>query len=259
LRNNPDVQAAEAKVREAEAELRRAKVVLALKLSEQRSAVQSQQRLLEAQEEEYQMYLNLFKRGAGSEIDMRRARQALLLAKAQFAQAESALTTLTGAVPGQPAVPGRGAAEPAPAGGGPFGAGMPGLPNAGFGGGMGLGGESPARAPRGPMADTIRKALETTFTLIEFKSVPLGEVVAYFRGAAPGVPFLTNLGEKGMEPVSLTLKANVPLGAGLQALQDVVPGLQCFVREYGILVVVDDNGPHDGMPLIDFWHKKAEK
>ena len=47
----------------------------------------------------------------------------------------------------------------------------------------------------------------------------------------------------------------MPLGAVFQALEDVVPGLKCFVREYGILITLDDAQPADGMPLIDFWHK----
>jgi hypothetical protein len=83
-------------------------------------------------------------------------------------------------------------------------------------------------------------------------------VVAFFRDAAAGVPFLANLGDKAKEPVSLALRGDVPLGAALQALQDVVPGLQCYVREYGILITLDDAAPPDGMRLIDFWHAKAD-
>ena len=57
---------------------------------------------------------------------------------------------------------------------------------------------------------------------------------------------------------SLSLKGQVALGAALQALQDVVPGLHCYVREYGILITLDEAAPPDGLPLIDFWHQQPE-
>src|SRR5689334_6033048 len=42
LRNNPDIQAAESKVREAEAELRRARVIVALNVAAKKAAVDPQ-------------------------------------------------------------------------------------------------------------------------------------------------------------------------------------------------------------------------
>src|SRR5205807_6429888 len=99
LRNNPDVLAAEAKVREAEAELRRTKLVLALKLAEQRVAVDNQRRIVEGEQEEYAIYQQLLRTGQGSHTDASRAQQKLLLAKAQLAQAEAALNTTVGLLP----------------------------------------------------------------------------------------------------------------------------------------------------------------
>ena len=88
--------------------------------------------------------------------------------------------------------------------------------------------------------------------------VKLAGVADALRTTLPDVPFLVNVGDKKNEVVSLTLTGKVPLGAAFQALQDVVPGLHCFVREYGILITLDDAAPADGMPVIEFWHRKPE-
>jgi hypothetical protein len=286
LRNNPDIQAAESKVREAEAELRRTRMIVASTVAAEKAKGDAARRLFEAAQEEHQMYLQLHKRGAGSESDVRRSQAGMLKAKSDVAVAEAALNTLTGTLPGATGrmlrAPGgqTGAGTPAPgAGAGVPGPGGPNVPNVGFGapggigmfpgaaggalgvaggaGGMAFAAESPIRVPRGPMVEKIRAALDKPVVVMELKEVPLGNSVAFFRDAA-GVPFLAHLGDKAKEPVSLALKGEIALGAALQALQDVVPGLQCYVREYGILVTLDDAAPPDGMPLIDFWHKKGE-
>ena len=36
-----------------------------------------------------------------------------------------------------------------------------------------------------------------------------------------------------------------------------MPGLKCYVREYGILITMDDNPVEGAMPLIDFWQRKS--
>jgi hypothetical protein len=289
LQHSPEVQVAEAKVREAEAELRRTRLALVQKVIEAHAAIESSQAKVDQMEASFARIQTLVNRGAVSSEDLRSAESQLAAAKAQLAQAKAALNALTGTLPGvlggMMRGPGGEMGGGMPAlgglGGGMPGAGLANVPNAGLGGapagmvvfpgpaagalgvgrgagGMGLAGEPPMRAPRGPMADKVRKALDATVGLKELKTVPLGDVVAFFRDAAAGVPFLANLGDKAKEPVSLALKGDVPLGAALQALQDVVPGLQCYVREYGILITLDDAAPPDGMRLIDFWHPKAD-
>jgi hypothetical protein len=319
LRQNPDVQAAEAKVRDAEAELRRERVALALKVSEKHAAVAAQRQLTSTFEEEYRMYYELWKAKAGSEADMRRSRAQMLAAKLQLAQAEGALNTLVGTLPvpasgaAGPGVPNRGPGN-TPASGiggnllggtqisGGIGstvgisgfAGISGITGGGIsgisgtpggisgitGGGMtgisggisgGIGGFTsnpgaiggnfgpaapPMRSPVAPMADKLRTALNAVVKVKPVKDVPLADVVNSYRGAAGDVPFLLHLGDKAKEPVSLSLDGEVQLGAVFQAMEDVVPGLKCYVREYGILVTLDEIQPAAGMPLVEFWQKK---
>jgi hypothetical protein len=112
------------------------------------------------------------------------------------------------------------------------------------------------------IAEKLRKALDAPVKVSPVKEKPLAEVLAPFRAAAKDVPFLFHLGEKEKEVVSLSLEGEVPLGAAFQALEDVVPGLKCYVREYGIIVTEEGaTAIADGMPLIEFWRSKgtAEK
>src|SRR5882724_8397257 len=89
--SHPDVQVAEAKVKEAEAELRRTRVGLAQKLIERHAAVDSQRVIVKILQAEYEMYQKLFQRQTGSESDVRRALAQLERAKADLAQSEAAL------------------------------------------------------------------------------------------------------------------------------------------------------------------------
>src|SRR5207249_1255091 len=104
----------------------------------------------------------------------------------------------------------------------------------------------------GAMAEKIGKALDKTIKLDKpIENMRLKEVIALFRTRAGDVPFLPQLQGKDDQPVTLALTGEIMLGAAFQALQDVVPGLQCFVREYGILILVDGATPDlDGMPLL---------
>jgi hypothetical protein len=71
---------------------------------------------------------------------------------------------------------------------------------------------------------------------------------------------LLHLGDKAKEPVSLSLEGEVPLGASFQALEDVVPGLKCYVREYGILITEEGaSAETDAIALIDFWRLGSNK
>jgi hypothetical protein len=307
LRNNPDVLAAESKVREAEAELRRTKLVLALKITEQQIAVENQRRIAASWQAEFEMYQNLVKHGAGSESDMRQAEQKMLLAKAQFASAEAALNTTAGILPkGIAALAGgSGPAGPIPTGDGING-GMHPWPSGGFSGLGGIGGISgitgnggsitggitgigggitgngggisgnlgmiggnpgalggpvppdapPVRVPSAPMADKVRRVLDVTIRVKPVKDKPLADVVKSFVPADGGVSLCVQLGDKEKVPVSLSLEGDVQLGAVFQALEDVVPGLKCYVREYGIMVTTDENPMEGAMPLVDFWQRK---
>jgi hypothetical protein len=129
----------------------------------------------------------------------------------------------------------------------------------GYGGMAGVLGGSPAPvdpaayAPRGPMADKLRVALNAPVRISPVKDKPLVDVLAQFRSAAKGIPLVLHLGDKANEQVSFSLDGEVPLAAAIQALEDVVPALKCYVREYGILVTEEGGPAVDGTPLVEFW------
>jgi hypothetical protein len=292
---HPDVQVAEAKLREAEAELRRTRAALAQQVIVRHAAVDAARSAMANAEEEYQTFLNLRNKGSAPESAVRSAKALRDKALADLALAEAALNALAGTVPGMP-----GPGTPAPMGGGISGIGGSGIGGIGgtfgiggitgisgfggaglggigggaglsgiggitgnlggalgaLGGGLGFGGEAPVRVPKGTMAQKIRTALDAPIKMKAINDTPLGEVVQFFQSAMPNVPMLVHLGDKKNEKISVSLSGDIALGAALQALQDIVPGLQCYVREYGILVALDGEAPADGMALIDFWHQK---
>jgi hypothetical protein len=300
LRHSPDVQVADAKVRAAQAELRRVRLTLLQKVIEANAAVDANRTAVMHAEEMFRRIAMLVKTGNISAEEHQRAEAQLAAAKATLAQAETTLNALTGNLPGAAGTLARdgvsgvtfGGAAPALSGsisgmppggisginsaiggisgnlGGISGAGISGIGGGlgglqgsiggnlgGFGGGFG-GGPPPVRVPSVPMADKLRKALDATVKVGGIKDKPLAEFVTSFRPAASGVPFLLQLGDKANVPVSLSLDGDVQLGAVFQALEDVVPGLKCYVREYGILVTMDDNPIQDAMPLIEFWQRR---
>lgn len=265
LRNSPDVQVADAKVRGAQAELRRTRMTVLQRVIEGRAAVEAQQAAVVHAEVNLRRMQKLAQAANVPTDEVQRAEVQLAAARALLAQAEASLNALTGTLPpGIGAMTGEGAGvaavtgpavQPAPAGGV-----MPGMPAGalGFGGGgLGMGGEAPLQEPRGPIADKLRAALDRPVKLAPAKEKPLVEVLQPFRAAAKDVPFLIHLGEKAQEPISLSLEGEVPLGAAFQALEDVAPALRCYVREYGIIVTEDGAPPiSDGMPIVTFWRLK---
>jgi hypothetical protein len=268
LRHSPDVQVAEAKVREAEAELRRTRLTLLQKIIEAHGTVEVQRAAATQAEATFRRISRMAQAGQASAEEMEKAQAILAATKAQLAQAEATLNGLTGTIPG-----GLGALT-MPGGEGGLSAGvMPGVMpqpspmmggNVGFGGGggmFGMPGGPPAvtdlagRAPRGPMADKLRAVLDAPVRMSPVKDKSLADALAPFRAAAKGVPVMLHLGDKANIPVSLPLDGEVPLGAAFQALQDLVP-VTCYVRDYGILITFpsSEGGVDvDGMPLVEFW------
>ena len=48
---------------------------------------------------------------------------------------------------------------------------------------------------------------------------------------------------------------DVPLGAVLQLLQDVLPGHRVLVREYGLFIVPQEKMPPGAASLGEFWRQ----
>jgi hypothetical protein len=313
LRHSPDLQVAEAKVRTAQAELRRDRLTLVQKVIDAQGAVEAARAAIRGPEEVFRMTAQMYKTGTTSAAEFRAAEERLAAVKATLAQAEATLNALTGTLPvgvrameafpiapnggaglsgtisgltgisGIAGGPNNGIGSIASIGGlggnsGISGVGITGIGginggiagmngalcgalgvNVGFGGFQGgIGFVPPARIPQSPMSDKLRAALDAKAKVAPVKEVPLETVIKNYRAAA-GVPFLLHLGDKAKEPISMSLEGEVSLGAVFQALEDVVPGLKCYVREYGILVTVEEGSPEAAMPLIEFWRLKMPK
>src|SRR5262249_50836410 len=104
----------------------------------------------------------------------------------------------------------------------------------------------------GPAADRLRKALDRKVT-VKCDDCTAGELLVTLRKEASGLHIQAALkGIEWSEKVSATL-TDVPLGAALQLLEDVLASHRIVVREYGFLIVPQDKVPPGAGPLNDFW------
>lgn len=249
VKRNADILAAEAKVRQAEAELRRIKMTVMNDIVTTRMKLDAARNRVEIAEQELAYLSKARKQGVTSETEFRRSEAQLRQVKTEVAEIEAVMNTLTGM-----------AAEKfqnfigtVPAPGGAVGFSGHGVI---LGGGIGEGDGRPIRPPHPGMAEKIRKALDSPIKAADFTETPLKDVIDYYRQVSADVPFVASLGGSGDNPITLKLSKELPLGAHLQALQDVAPGLMISVRNYGFFLTFD-TPPDDGMSYLDFWHGKS--
>jgi multidrug resistance efflux pump len=113
-----------------------------------------------------------------------------------------------------------------------------------------------ARAkPQGSVADRLRKALDTSTNLKAAAGMPLEELLDGLQKAAD-VPIVNTLQQNQVTLRTDFNLQNVPLGAAFQCLEDVA-GVQLGVRDYGI--VVSKTLPPDVTHLHDFWKSEQHQ
>ena len=225
LENNPDVLVAKAKLQEAEAVLKRTRLRVAQEiLGVHAKAVSEHNRAAEAQ-----------KLAATSAISNENLRLALEAAATSAAELQFSL----GKAKGIEATT---------------------VIGTGFGGGVGR--VSSHAAPRGPGVATIRKALGKK-TSVEFKQAPLDDVLAKLSEMS-GVNFVLDkqaLADSSLppdQPTEISIK-DAPLGAILQAIEDLRPPLCFVVREYGILLTTDESrAAEEACRVGEFWQSDTE-
>lgn len=257
VKRSPDVEVAEAKLREADAELRRVRMQVMQKVIELHAGLEVQRMKLKAAEETFRHVSAMTQRGAVSSTELIAAELNLAMAKAVRAQQESMLKTLVGTSP-QPNIDLTSV--------------FPGMAGAGGGFGLAAGGAdlaggrfwadpeynpalNPELIPRGPMVEKVYGALDKTVKFKGITETPLKDVLIFLKDLAPEVPFLIQVQSLEQNPVNLNLTGEIPLGGLLQALQDSVPDLIFEVRNYGILV---SRGGQVGMPLEEFWPRRQK-
>jgi hypothetical protein len=254
ISQSPDVQLAEAKVREAEATLRQARVQVAQKLVEAHTALDQHQQLLMATAKNYNDLVRAKDAGAASAQEAAAGEAKLLSIKAQVAQLESQINALTGKFP---------AGVTFAVQANPFGGNANLFVPGGHGGG-GIAGASPlepvTRMPRATMAARMRKALDAPVKKFEkpIEQITVKELIALLRDCSPEVPIMANLQGRGDEKISIDFRGPITLGGLFQGISDTIPGMLVFVRDYGFLITFDPDQPLDAMRVSDFHSKQPE-
>lgn len=247
LQNSPDVQVAEARLKEAEAALRQARLLVAQKTVDLQQNLDSKQKELSRVEALFGLAAKARETGSISATEFTKLESELAAQKAVIANVESQVNLLMGKLPGvlDQAAPRAELSLQS------FFRVRPAIEA------VGLGGSEPSnkRQPQQAMAERLRKLLDKPYKLDKtFEGIPLSELLTHVREST-GAPILTmqNAGEMA---VRLDFKGEVPLGAYFQMLRDVTPGLQIYVRDYGFLFIDSDqiSPPDDAVSLMEFWH-----
>jgi hypothetical protein len=263
LRHNPDIRIAESKVHEAEAVLNQTRLQVIQKIVTIQHALEAQRALVHLQEQQLRRCEQLHQTNAVPDEVVEAARQKLTAAKGKLSEIEAELPYLLGKQDAVRLSAGLRLLLKSPR--------LELQPSTDFeaatlseiGKAQGPGPETladvltAASARLGPMAERIRKALDTPVTA-ETTGAPLAEVLGAFERHAPGVTFRI-LDSNGLDlsntPINLRLNGRVPLGAALQAVQDSLGAEQVgfVVRDYGILVAPKDRIPPGAVSVERFW------
>lgn len=246
LKNNPDIRVADAKVREAEAELHRARLGVANKVATLYHSIEGLRKVRDEVQQRWQRAERLHQQAqaAISMEEVRAARLNLDKANSDLARAEAEMTGLLGKLPGADAadkvrleqVLRQDQAV---------------LHALEFLGRVQHIVEGQLTVvPQGTLAERIRKALDTRIDG-NYKGKALHEVLADLEKKFDGIPVRDHVRPpEGKMDIDL---GQVPLGAALQALNDLAPDLRFVVRDYGVLVTNKDLLPPGAVLLHDFW------
>jgi hypothetical protein len=111
------------------------------------------------------------------------------------------------------------------------------------------------------MADRIRQALDAPVALTKpIEKAQVREIVRLLASQLGDnrVPFFVQPPEQQVGPVSITLEGTIPFGAALQVLEDAA-GVRVFIRDYGLLITLDDAAPRGAMTLSEFLQSQSKE
>lgn len=244
-RNHPDIKVAEAKLRTAAAELERARSQVMQQVLSLHYAIEAQKIAVVRVESELARLNRLAGTGVGvvSKEEVGKARSDLIAAKAKLSELQAQLNHLVGKK------------EDAHRAGAVLGLwwlvdrqALVDLDNDGL---LDLVIVNRRKAPKGPVAERLRKALNQSLA-INAREGSLDEILDMIRRQHPDLVIQVK------QPAEPTRKLNVKftdlsLGAALQLLEDNLPGQRVVVREYGLLIAPEKQVPLGAIPLIEFW------
>jgi hypothetical protein len=256
LQYNPDIHVAEAKVREAEAELNRTRLLVAQKVVALNAALDVARASVAANERRMERAKDLRTKGGISAEDFDAAAALLQQAKADLAKLEAEAPYITGRPPkesgtdeavrrglrylymaqireAQAAKDARAAAV------------------------WDLLAQRPGTEDT-PAADRVRAALNKPVTA-RFQKRPLPEILLQLSELAPDVPIHVK-GDPSWEKHESAAAANfkdAPLGVVLEWFEDSLPKHRAYVRDYGVLFISDEMRPPVGAVPLRSW--KAPK
>jgi hypothetical protein len=249
LKNNPDIRVAAAKLGEAEAELNRVRLQVMQKVVTLYHTTEMARSDVATAERTLARIRELGPAVSREELDA--AQAALAAAKAKLAAVEAEVPYVIGK---QPPV---GDVDAATLRGLLFlsrmqaaGGRKADLSNTQFA----LFGLEAARRPvQGPLADRIRKALDTPVSL-RVTDGSVADVLRLLREQEPGLT-IKYVPRQGAGPKLTFEMKDLPLGAALEYLQDSLTDYVIVMREYGLLLTVEDRAPPGAVSLHDFWKK----
>jgi hypothetical protein len=248
LKNNPDIRVAESKVHEAEAELNRTRLQVTQKVVSLLRKMEAQKKTIGGAEARLRR-IQKIPNGAASADEIGLEEVSVQTCKAKLAEMEADLAYLTG----KPAVETKRAVDTTLEKGIEF---LNTHRTSRFQAEF-LSAHELAKPPEGQSADKIRKALDTPINY-ESERLSLGEALRNLEKLG-GVTFLVNINDADLPAVSRFRFVNQPLGAVMQAFEDILPGLRFTVRDYGILVSLNTAVPEDAVRLREFWKALSTK
>jgi hypothetical protein len=241
LKDNPDLRVAEVKLHEAQANLNQARLRVVQKIVSAHQQLAALRATVDAVEAKLKRLRTAFENRVAAIEDVHEAESTVQKAKAEVAQAEAELAYLIGQQPKTPAFSAEGDDSY--------------LRNTL---GLILSKRTVPVRLSGDMAEKLRKALQQPIKL-KFdgeNNLPLKDVLEYLQERA-GINI--NLSDPELRDAAVTsfLASPVPLGAAFQFLEDQ-NRLRFVLRDYGIMVVNEDNVPPGAVLLQDFWKQDRE-
>jgi hypothetical protein len=103
-----------------------------------------------------------------------------------------------------------------------------------------------------PMMDRVKRMLDKEVELNSRESAAPDALKAVLDQAGGDIPLRDTL-PANQHVGTVTLKGKLPVGAWIQAVEDSDPELRVVVRDYGLLVTTRDRVPEGALRVQDLW------